>query len=404
MMAVQEETNTTTPSCESNMVEQEGGNEIVSEREEEKETGPRDDTPKSERNSERKSEDEEAGTFPSSVPPKDTAESKEETKTSSEEQTNTTTTTTPPTTTTTITTPKDPQPRHPQQSYVQYVPPYRAIVQGLTRETVGGHRKLPIDYSKINYRDFSKMSDPLPDGRNRGGVAEIFPVKLHRMLRQIEFEGKQDIVSFCSHGRAFLIHKPKRFESEIMTRFFRQTRVQSFQRQLNLYGFKRITRGPDTGGYFHELFLRGRSGLVVNMHRTRIKGAPKKPDDPDSEPDLYSMPILPVVGNTVPQQIPMGNMAAPAPMFPSYMYPTPGGVAGPYTVAQTPPLPYAYAASQFGNNGAPMYPPTYPNSPYPYPYPAYPPPLGQEQEQTRQGGEIKPQETSAEGVDAIASV
>jgi len=402
-MAVQEETNTTTPSCESNMVEQEGGNEIVSEGEEEKETGPRDDTPKSERNSERKSEDEEAGTSPSSVPPKDTAESKEETKTSSEEQTNTTTPT-PTTTTTTITTPKDPQPPPTQQSYVRYVPPYRAIVQGLTRETVGGHRKPPVDYSKINYRDYSKMSDPLPDGRNRGGVAEIFPVKLHRMLRQIEFEGKQDIVSFCSHGRAFLIHKPKRFESEIMTRFFRQTRVQSFQRQLNLYGFKRITRGPDTGGYFHELFLRGRSGLVVNMHRTRIKGAPKKPDDPDSEPDLYSMPILPVVGNTVSQQIPMGNMAAPAPMFPSYMYPTPGGVAGPYTVAQTPPLPYAYAASQFGNNGAPMYPPTYPNSPYPYPYPAYPPPLGQEQEQTRQGGEIKPQETSAEGADAIASV
>ena len=66
-----------------------------------------------------------------------------------------------------------------QQPYVQYVPPYRAIVRGMTGEVLGGSKKISKD-SKTSYRDFSKMTDPIPDGRNRGGVAEVFPIKLHR--------------------------------------------------------------------------------------------------------------------------------------------------------------------------------------------------------------------------------
>lgn len=172
------------------------------------------------------------------------------------------------------------------------------------------------------------------------------------MLRQTEYEGKADIVSFCPHGRAFNIHKPRRFEAEIMTRYFRQTRVQSFQRQLNLYGFKRITRGPDTGGYYHEKFLRGRPGLCVNMQRTRIKGSPKKAEDPDSEPDFYSLPQLPDWGSSFTQHITMHQMV-PGHMFTPYIYQMPPGVAGPYTIAQSHPpgVQRPYSAAQIGTNG-----------------------------------------------------
>lgn len=72
--------------------------------------------------------------------------------------------------------PKQPQPN--SQPYVQYVPPYRAIVRGLTTDVLGT-KNISKD-SRGNYRDFSKMTDPIPDGRNRGGVAEVFPIKLHR--------------------------------------------------------------------------------------------------------------------------------------------------------------------------------------------------------------------------------
>ena len=58
------------------------------------------------------------------------------------------------------------------------------------------------------------------------------------------------------HGRCFVLHKPKEFEAEILQKYFRQSKLTSFQRQLNLYRFTRITQGQDRGGYYHELFLR----------------------------------------------------------------------------------------------------------------------------------------------------
>ena len=154
----------------------------------------------------------------------------------------------------------------------------------------------PTDYTGTLdpsvYTDASSTTDPAPDTRrNRGGVTEPFPEKLHRMLDGVEREGLSDVVSFFSHGRAFAIHKPRRFVSEIMPRFFRQSRLTSFQRQLNLYGFRRISQGPDNGGYYHELFLKGRVGLCVNMKRIKVKGQLKLKRDPDSERKFILLPV-----------------------------------------------------------------------------------------------------------------
>jgi HSF-type DNA-binding len=69
--------------------------------------------------------------------------------------------------------------------------------------------------------------------------------------------------------------------------------LSSFQRQLNLYGFTRIASSPDTGGYYHELFLKGRRALVMHMRRD---GVPKPPTSrrtravkPAATPDFYSI-------------------------------------------------------------------------------------------------------------------
>ena len=73
-------------------------------------------------------------------------------------------------------------------------------------------------------------------------------------------------------------------------RYFSQTKLTSFQRQLNLYGFQRLTRGPDSSGYYHECFLRGKPFLTANMIRTRIKGTKVKgASNPEQEPDFYAM-------------------------------------------------------------------------------------------------------------------
>jgi HSF-type DNA-binding len=72
--------------------------------------------------------------------------------------------------------------------------------------------------------------------------------------------------------------------------FFKQTKLTSFQRQLNLYGFRRLTQGVDAGAYYHEMFLRVRPGLCLRMTRQKVKGTGhKQPADVRTEPNFYHM-------------------------------------------------------------------------------------------------------------------
>jgi hypothetical protein len=125
----------------------------------------------------------------------------------------------------------------------------------------------------------------------KGGVTTPFPVKLHIMLQQIEEDGLAHVVSWQPHGRCFVVHEPKQFVKHVMPHYFKQTKIASFQRQLNLYGFSRLTGGLDKGGYYHELFLRSNRSLAYDIHRIRIKGTGVRlPTDPDSEPNFYALP------------------------------------------------------------------------------------------------------------------
>ncbi|CAJ1931127.1 unnamed protein product [Cylindrotheca closterium] len=138
------------------------------------------------------------------------------------------------------------------------------------------------------YRDFSSVPDAAGFVRKKtGGVTQPFPEKLHEML---EMANQPNVVTWLPHGRAFLVRKPKEFTEHIMPRYFRQTKLTSFQRQLNLYGFRRITQGPDAGAYYHELFLRGRPHLCMRMQRQKVKGTGhKQPADAQTEPNFYTM-------------------------------------------------------------------------------------------------------------------
>jgi hypothetical protein len=113
-------------------------------------------------------------------------------------------------------------------------------------------------------------------GREEDPNNDTFPHKLYRMVAEAEEEGNDDIVSFFPHGKAFAIHKPHDFVREIMPKYFTTSRMSSFQRQLNLYGFRRITEGQDKGGYFHDSFLEGRKSLIKKIKRkkTSVRAPP----------------------------------------------------------------------------------------------------------------------------------
>lgn len=145
-------------------------------------------------------------------------------------------------------------------------------------------------FDPVDFDEYILDQDPSSALKKKGGVGVPFPLKLHELLERAEEEGLNDIVSWQPHGRAFIVHQPKTFVTGIMHRFFRQTKLTSFQRQLNLYGFNRLTKGADSGGYYHELFVRGRPHLTNRMVRTKIKGTGfKAASNPDCEPDFYHM-------------------------------------------------------------------------------------------------------------------
>lgn len=148
-----------------------------------------------------------------------------------------------------------------------------------------------------NYHDHAADEDENDtseeEPRRRGGVTISFPKRLHSVLEQVERDGWSDVISWQQHGRCFLIHKPKEFQELVMPFYFGQQKLTSFQRQLNLYGFCRLSRGKDAGAYYHELFLRGKGFLTKRMLRTKIKGTKfKAASNPDEEPDFYAMVSL----------------------------------------------------------------------------------------------------------------
>lgn len=103
---------------------------------------------------------------------------------------------------------------------------------------------------------------------------ESFPMVLLRILSDLEAAGSSDIACFVAGGDAFLIRSPKAFEDSVLPRYFpRMGSFGSFQRQLNLYDFRRISEGHHRGAYTHPLFRRHMPMLSKEMKRTKIKGS-----------------------------------------------------------------------------------------------------------------------------------
>ena len=90
-----------------------------------------------------------------------------------------------------------------------------------------------------------------------------FPQKLYMLLNK----EAPEIISWTPDGKAFLIYDIDEFISKISLKYFKYTKFPSFQRQLNLYGFRRQRSGMFQGAYFHSKFTRGDIDSVVKMQR-----------------------------------------------------------------------------------------------------------------------------------------
>jgi hypothetical protein len=127
------------------------------------------------------------------------------------------------------------QPQYPPHfGAMQMMPaPYYFFNPNYHHPMYWNHQHTPVG----PYTDLSNQQDPDPNSRrNRGGVTDPFPDKLHRMLDYAEHHNLTDVVTWCTHGRAFIVKDSTKFAELILPQFFRQKKYTSFQRQLNLYG------------------------------------------------------------------------------------------------------------------------------------------------------------------------
>lgn len=98
-----------------------------------------------------------------------------------------------------------------------------------------------------------------------------FPWKLHVVLDQAERDGLSKIISWLPEGDAFMVHDKDAFADSLMPEYFHSKKFKTFQRNLNLWGFRTLTKNPNKGAIFHPDFLRSNPDRCRLMKRIRIK-------------------------------------------------------------------------------------------------------------------------------------
>ncbi len=119
---------------------------------------------------------------------------------------------------------------------------------------------------------------------------------LYQILEDSEKEGTENIVGWECDGTSFHVNKTNEFNDIILPKYSgKKTLFRSFQRQLNIYGFKMTKQ---SGVYYHALFRRD-APYELNQIRPRIqqkkktfeknvtgsKGSPKRTLSPDTSDD-----------------------------------------------------------------------------------------------------------------------
>eukprot|EP00571_Detonula_confervacea_P015791 CAMPEP_0172299800 /NCGR_PEP_ID=MMETSP1058-20130122/2014_1 /TAXON_ID=83371 /ORGANISM="Detonula confervacea, Strain CCMP 353" /LENGTH=298 /DNA_ID=CAMNT_0013009363 /DNA_START=173 /DNA_END=1069 /DNA_ORIENTATION=+ len=108
------------------------------------------------------------------------------------------------------------------------------------------------------------MNCPLIDQRH-------FPLKLYDMLEYVADSQYSSAVSWSRDGQAFVVHNKDTFLEYIVPMFFKQTKFRSFTRQLNLYGFARVSNEGPNAAWQHEHFIRGSVERLKSIQRVEVK-------------------------------------------------------------------------------------------------------------------------------------
>mmetsp|Transcript_44056 Transcript_44056/g.79050 ORF Transcript_44056/g.79050 Transcript_44056/m.79050 type:complete len:425 (-) Transcript_44056:524-1798(-) len=141
-----------------------------------------------------------------------------------------------------------------------------------------------LKYVDHTYRDFSRYIDEGGQLIKHKKCEANFPAKLHKMLSE---STHSDVITWMPHGRAWKILDKDLLFSSVIPQYFVCKKYESFTRQLNGWGFKRLHQsGNDLGCYYHECFLRDLPKLTCLIRRLSANQGKSTPY-PAGEPNFY---------------------------------------------------------------------------------------------------------------------
>jgi hypothetical protein len=125
-----------------------------------------------------------------------------------------------------------------------------------------------LDLTKT-YKSKSTKTKTKTRPRSSAPVALKFPQTLFQMLKETEEQGLDHIVSWQHDSQSFRVHKQEEFVEDILPKYFRCSKMKSYQRQLNFYKFQRVVGGPLDGSYRHPDFIKGEEELAGTIRRVQ---------------------------------------------------------------------------------------------------------------------------------------
>lgn len=160
-----------------------------------------------------------------------------------------------------------------------------------------------LKYVDHTYRDFSRYIEEGGEMIKHKKSGNNFPARLHKILSE---PTHSDVITWMPHGRAWRIIDKERLVSEVIPSYYVCKKYESFTRQLNGWGFKRLHQhGSDFGCYYHESFLRALPDLTCLVRRlppNRGKATPFA----QGEPNFYKIseiyPLPPSKSSTSTQE------------------------------------------------------------------------------------------------------
>lgn len=109
----------------------------------------------------------------------------------------------------------------------------------------------PLDWQKSSSSSLITMKE----------ASHTFITQLHKLLENED----ASVVTWNEKENGFHILDVEKFETIILPQYYRHSKLTSFQRQLNLYGFKKMHHGVDFGAYIHPKFTRDDISSLIGI-------------------------------------------------------------------------------------------------------------------------------------------